>query len=114
MPYADTQAMNEHLAVIAGCVAPGAHGVVVLDGAGWHKAKGLIIPANLTLIAQPPFAPEVNPVENLWEYLRQNHLAIRTCETYEAIVEACCQAWNDLMATPHRIVSLATRPWAEV
>jgi len=113
MPYADTHAMNEHLAVIAACIAPGAHGVVVLDGAGWHKAKGLVIPANLTLIPQPPFAPEVNPVENVWEYLRHNKLAIRTYETYEAIVEACCQAWNHLMATPHRIVSLATRQWAE-
>jgi DDE superfamily endonuclease len=114
MPYADTQAMNEHLAVIAGCVAPGAHGVIVLDGAGWHASKGLVIPPNLTLIAQPPFAPEVNPVENVWQYLRQNQLAIRTYQTYETIVDACCQAWNDLMATPHRIVSLATRQRANV
>jgi DDE superfamily endonuclease len=80
--------MNEHLAVIAVCVAPDAHGVVVLDGAGWHSSKGLITSANLTLISQPPFAPEVNPVETVWEYLRQNKLAIRTYETYEAIVEA--------------------------
>jgi len=114
MPYADTPAMNEHLAVIAAHIAPGAHGVVVLDGAGWHKSQGLVLPPNLTLIAQPPFSPEVNPVENVWEYLRQNQLAIRTYETYEAIVEACCQAENDLMATPHRIVSLATRQWANV
>lgn len=114
MPYADTEAMNQHLAVIAACIAPGAHGVIVLDGAGWHKSQGLVIPANLTLIPQPPFAPEVNPVENVWEYLRQNKLAIRTYETYEAIVEACCQAWNDLMAVPHRIVSLTARQWAEV
>lgn len=114
MPYADTAAMNEHLAAIAARIAPGAHGVVVLDGAGWHSSKALVTPANLTLLTQPPFAPEVNPVENVWDYLRKNNLAIRIYQTYDAIVEACCQAWNDLMAIPQRIVSLATRQWAEV
>ena len=60
MPYADTAAMNEHLAVIAARVAPGAHGVIVLDGAAWHSSRSLVTPANLTLITQPPFAPEVD------------------------------------------------------
>ena len=114
MPYADTEAMNQHLAAIAARVATGSHGVIVLDGAGWHSSKTLVVPPNLTLITQPPFAPEVNPAENVWEYLRKNNLAIRVHETYDAIVEACCQAWNGLMATPQRIVSLATRKWAEV
>jgi DDE superfamily endonuclease len=77
MPYADTEAMNKHLTVIAACITPGAHGVVVLDGAGWHSSKALAVPPNLTLMTQPPFAPEVNPVENVWEYLRKNNLAIR-------------------------------------
>jgi hypothetical protein len=114
MPYADTAAMNEHLAVIAARITPGAHGIIVLDGAGWHCSKALVTPANLTLIIQPPFAPEVNPAENVWEYLRKNKLAIRIYETYDAIVQACCEAWNDLMETPDRIISLASRHWAEV
>lgn len=114
MPYADTAAMNAHLAAIAARIAPGAHGVVVLDGAGWHGSKSLVKPGNLTLITQPPFAPELNPVENVWEYLRGNKLAIRIYETYDAIVQACCEAWNDLMAAPQRIASLTTRQWAKV
>lgn len=114
MPFANTEAMNQHLAVIAARVAPGAHGVVVLDGAGWHSSKALVTPPNLTLVTQPPFAPEVNPAENVWEYLRKNNLAIRVYETYDTIVDACCQAWNDLMAIPQRIASLATREWAKV
>jgi hypothetical protein len=114
MPYADTEAMNQHLAVIAARIAPGAHGVIVLDGAGWHSSKALLTPPNLTLVIQPPFAPEVNPAENVWEYLRKNKLAIRVHETYDDIVQACCQAWNDLMATPQRIASIATRAWAKV
>ena len=114
MPYANTEAMNEHLAVIAARISPGAHGIVVLDGAGWHSSKALAVPPNLTLITQPPFAPELNPVENVWEYLRKNNLAIRIYETYNAIVDACCEAWNDLIATPNRISSIATREWANV
>jgi hypothetical protein len=114
MPYADTEAMNAHLAEIAKSVAKGAHGVVVLDGAGWHDSKDLVRPKNLTLITQPPHAPEVNPVENVWEYLRQNKLAARLYETYEDIVQACCDAWNNLMATPERIVSITARSWANV
>ncbi len=114
MPFAGTEAMNGHLAVIAARITPGAHGVFVLDGAGWHRSKALVTPANLTLITQPPFAPEVNPAENVSEYLRKNKLAIHIYETYDAIVQACCQAWNDLMETPDRIVSLTSRHWAKV
>jgi hypothetical protein len=114
MPYADSQAMNAHLEAIAKAVTPGAHGVVVLDGAAWHGSQMLVRPSNLTLFPQPTYAPEVNPVENVWEYLRQNELAIRVYETYDAIVDACCQAWNDLMAIPDRIASITTREWAKV
>ena len=81
MPCADTAAMNAHLAVIARRIAPGAHGMIVLDGVGWHGSKSLVTPGNLTLVTQPPFAPELNPVENVWEHLRSNKLAIRIHET---------------------------------
>ena len=76
MPFADTQAMNEHLAEIAKTVVPGAHAVIVLDGAGWHGSKALCTPDNITLLPLPPYAPELNPIENVWAYLRANKLAI--------------------------------------
>jgi hypothetical protein len=114
MPYADTEAMNAHLAEISRCVAEGAHAVLVLDGAGWHGAEALDTPANITLAVLPPYSPELNPVENVWEYLRKNKLANRLYETYEDIVDACCTAWSDLMATPGRITSIAERDWANV
>lgn len=114
MPYADTEAMNAHLAEISRCVAQNAHAILVLDGAGWHGAAALDTPANITLVVLPPYSPELNPVENVWEYLRKNKLANRLYETYEDIVEACCGAWSDLMAAPHRIASIAQRNWAEV
>ena len=100
LPRADTEAMNLHLAEIAATVAPGAHAVLVLDGAGWHRGDDLVVPPNLTLLKLPPYAPELNPAENVWEYLRKNKLANRLYDDYRAIVDACCQAWNDFVADP--------------
>src|SRR5690554_978468 len=69
MPFANTAAMNAHLAEIARTVAPGAHAVFVLDGAGGHA---LLVPGNISLVVLPPYRPELNPVENVWQYLRSN------------------------------------------
>jgi transposase len=88
--------------------------VLVLDGAGWHGSGELVVPDNLTLLSLPPYSPELNPVENVWEFLRKNHLANRVYETYEAILDACCTAWNALIAAPEQIASITTRTWAQV
>jgi putative transposase len=106
--------MNLHLTEISRTIAPGAFGVIVLDGAGWHQTGGrLMVPENLTLLHLPPYSPELNPVENVWQYLRQNFLSNRVFASYEAIVDACCDAWNELMASPDRIRSIAQRSWAK-
>lgn len=112
MPYANTQAMQHHLDEISKNVTPGAHGVVLMDGAGWHKAHALKLPDNLSTVLIPPYSPELNPAENIWQFLRQAYLSNRIFETYEAIVEACCTAWNKLVAESGRIQSIATRKWA--
>jgi hypothetical protein len=112
LPYVNTDAMHLHLQEISRHVAPGAHAVLVLDGAGWHGAA-LVVPANLTLLPLPPKSPELNPVENVWEYLRQNQLSLRVWPDYEAIVETCCRAWNALMALPDRLASITRRQWAK-
>lgn len=87
MPFANTEAMNAHLAEIAKTVAPGAHAVLVMDSAGWHGANALRVPDNITIVTLPPYAPELNPVENVWAYLRANRLAISVFDTYDDIVE---------------------------
>jgi transposase len=114
MPYANTEAMNRHLAEIAKAVSPSAHALLVLDGAGWHSTKELVVPPNLTLLQLPPYSPELNPVENVWQFLRQNRLANRLFDSYEAIVDACCKAWNALLANPDRVTSITQRSWAQV
>ena len=113
LPYADTAATGLHLAEIGRAVAPGAHAVVVLDRAGWHGAGDLVVPGNLTLLPLPSYAPELNPVENVWEYLRQNKLSHRVWEGYDAIVATCCEAWNWLVAAPDRLASITRREWAK-
>ncbi len=106
--------MNLHLATISQRVAPGAHAVLELDGAGWHQLGGrLQIPENISLLHLPPYSPELNPVENIWQYLKQNYLSNRVFDTYEDIVDACCEAWNKLMAMPDRIASICTRDGRE-
>jgi DDE superfamily endonuclease len=112
LPYANAAAMRLHLEEISHRVAPGAHAILVLDGAGWHGAADLLVPNNLTLLPLPPRSPELNPVENVWQYLRQNHLSLRVWPDYDAIVETCCRAWNALMSMPDRVVSITGREWA--
>lgn len=112
MPFANTEAMNAHLAEIATTVAPGAHAVVVMDGAGWHGASALRIPDNISIVKLPPYAPELNPVENVWAYLRANRLAISVFDTYDGIVAKCCDAWNFFANDPSRIRSIADREYA--
>jgi len=107
--------MTLHLAEISRLVAPGAHAVVTLDGAGWHQTGGkLRVPDNVSLLPLPPYAPELNPVENVWQFLRQNQLSNRVFDGYDAIVDACCKAWNALIDDPARITSIATRDWSQV
>jgi hypothetical protein len=114
LPTVNIEAMNLHLAEIAKCVSPGAIALVIADGAGWHSSPKLAIPDNIVLLKLPPYAPELNPAENIWEYLRGNALSHQVWETYDAIVEACCDAWNGLMRTPAIIRSIASRTWAQV
>lgn len=112
MPYADTQAMQAHLQEISQAVDPGAHGVVILDRAGWHTTARLVIPDNLTLLPLPPRSPELNPVENVWAFMRDNWLSNRVFTSYEDILDHCCEAWAKLANQPWRIMTLGLRDWA--
>jgi transposase len=115
MPTANTEAMVEHLKEISTQVAPGAHAVVVCDGAGWHqRGKRLRVPRNITLLPLPPYSPELNPMENIWDYLRGNKLSSRVWDTYEEIVDACRDAWLFLVNDLKRIETIARRSWATV
>jgi len=112
MPYCDTPAMQAHLQEISAAVAPGAHAILILDQAGWHLSGRLVVPDNITLLPLPPRSPELNPVENVWQFLRDNWLSNRVFRSYDDIVAHCCEAWNELMDQPWRITSIGRRTWA--
>ena len=112
LPFADTEAMQLHLDEISRHVAGGAHAVLLLDRAGWHTTAELDVPDNMTLILLPSRAPELNPIENIWQYLRQNWLSNRVFDSYDAIVDAACEAWRKLLAVPDTITSIGMRDWA--
>jgi DDE superfamily endonuclease len=114
-PAANTEMMNLHLAEISTQVAPGACAVILCDRAGWHQqGSDLRLPDNVRLLPLPPYSPELNPMENVWDYVRQNKLCSTVWESYDEIVEACRTAWNWFVADPDRIRSIGTRAWATV
>jgi len=112
LPSCNTEAMSLHLAEIATEVAPGAHAVLLLDQAGWHLSNRLVVPPNITLLPLPPKCPELNPVENIWQFMRDNWLSNRIFSSYEALLSLCCEAWNKLIDQPWKIMSIAMRDWA--
>jgi putative transposase len=85
---------------------------ILLDQAGWHGAKALKVPSNISLLQLPPRAPELNGPENIWQFMRQNWLSNRIFKSFDDIVDHCCYAWNTLIDQPWKIMSIARRDWA--
>ncbi len=114
MPFCDTEAMQAHLNEISRTVAKGAHAVLLLDRAGWHTTAKLTMPKNITMILLPARSPELNPQENIWQYMRENWLSNTVFETYDDIIDIACEAWKKLIALPEVIKSIGMREWAHV
>ena len=99
-------AMQVFLDRFATALPTGVHAALLLDGAGWHTAGDIVVPANVSLIFLPPYSPKLNPVERIWLYLRERYLSLRLFVALEDIIAGCCDAWNRLVAEPGRIASL--------
>src|SRR5258706_8276840 len=112
MPICNTAAMNHHLCEISSQVAADAHAVVILDGASWHNSHGLVVPSNITLLALPPYSPELNPVERIWHYLRSHWLANSVFRSLADIMDACEMAWNRFATNTGLVRSLCAVAWA--
>jgi len=111
LPTVNTDVMEIFLNQFADTLDKDVHAVMVLDGAGWHDERALDVPSNVTLVILPPYAPELNPVERVWLYLRERFLSLRVLDDTEAIIDACCAAWNAITAEPGRLKSLTGYPW---
>jgi transposase len=104
--------MNLHLAAISAEVAPGRHAVLLVDQAGWHLTPRLVVPDNITIVPLPAKCPELNPQENVWQFMRDNWISNRIFTCYDNIVDYCCDAWNKLVDQPWTIMSIGLREWA--
>ena len=114
LPHADTEAMQMHIEEIGRAVKPGAHALILLDQAGWHMTKKLELPGNLTLLPLPSACPELNPAENIWQFMRQNYLSAQVFNTYTGILDSIEDAWRTLRNEVGRIASITTREWATI
>ena len=111
LPYANGACFELHLQEISKTIPAKRHGVIIMDQASWHQTKQIQIPDNLSILHLPPYSPELNPQENIWRYLKDSFLSNRVFDNIEAITDACCDAWNSLINTPHLIKSIGTREW---
>ena len=114
LPKASTRAMRIHLTEISRAVAKKVHAITLMDRAGWHTTGKLKLPKNISIILLPSRSPELNPVENVWQYLRQNWLSNRVFPTYGNVLDAGCEAWSKLIAQPETITSIGVRKWAHI
>ncbi len=113
LTHVSVAAMNLLLAEVASQLPPGTHAAMLTDNAGWHTANDLRVPPNITLIHLPPYSPELNAIEKVWQSLRDRYLSGRLFSGTQAIVDACCAAWNSLIAETRRIPSLTDYKWAQ-
>ena len=111
LPWCNTEAMALHLKAISGKVTPGYHAALLVDQAGWHLSARLVVPDNISIVPLPPKCPELNPQENVWQFLRDNWLSNRVFTSYDNLVDHCCAAWNKLIDQPWTIMSLGRRDW---
>jgi transposase len=110
MPHVDIPTIDAFLAEISRRLAPGVHAVLIWDGAGYHTG-GVAVPANITLLPLPPYSPELNPIENLWHYLRSHHWSLRVYRDYEALKEAAVEAWRAVCLIPELVRSICAAPY---
>lgn len=109
LPRRNTEGMTLHLADISAAVALGTQAVLLLDQARWHQLVGLVVPANITRLPLPAKCPELNPVGNVWQFMRDNGLSNCILKSYDDILDHCCFAWRRLTDQPWRIMSIGLR-----
>jgi len=113
LPDASTEMMNLFLEQTSQTFCK--HFIVMqVDGAGWHRANELVIPENIRLIPQPAYSPELNPVEHIWDELREKYFQNRIFSSLDLLIEQLCQGLNDLADNPERLRSLTGFPHLNV
>jgi transposase len=111
MPELNTAVVNLFLEEFSRSLAPGVHAVLIWDNAGYHTSGGLVVPPNVSLIGLLPYSPELNPVENLWHYLRSHHWSHRVYLDYEALRDAAAVAWRAVCLDREKMRTICAAPY---
>lgn len=106
MPGLNTEVVNLFLGQFSRELPAGVHAVLIWDGAGFHTGKGLVVPGNVSLIRLPPYSPELNPVENLWHYLRSHHWSNREYAGYKGLQEEAIRSVRAVCQDAERLKTL--------
>jgi putative transposase len=110
LPHVDSEGMSVFLRSTAKAFK-GDTCVMILDGAGWHRAKTLRVPKNMRLIPLPPYSPELNPVEHIWAWLRNHTMKNTTFQSIDSVMDTLCQGLNDLTKNPELVKSMTCFSW---
>uniref|UniRef100_UPI0034502517 transposase n=1 Tax=uncultured Pseudoalteromonas sp. TaxID=114053 RepID=UPI0034502517 len=113
-PLVNKEAMTQHMRQISHAAPIGRHAVVIIDGAGWHTFDTAAEFKNLTLIKLPPYSPELNPIEQVWSWIRQHCLSNRVFSGYDEIVDEVSKAWNHFISVPDRVKKMCNREWIKL
>ena len=111
LPYTNTDAMQLYLDEFSKKISAGKHVALIVDNAGWHVAKNLNIPDNITLIPLPSYSPELNAMEQVWDWMKDNYLSNMCFKNYDEIVDKICESWNAFCAKLELVKSLCLREW---
>ena len=114
LPHVNMKMMGLHLAEVSRCVVEGSHAVVVLDRATWHVSEKLVVPSNVSLVPLPPYSPELNSAEQVWQQLRKLKLSNVAYADYDSILDSACEAWNMFVNEKGNIKKLCSRKWAKI
>ena len=112
-PQLNTEIINLFLAQFSRTLPLDEHAVMIWDGAGFHRSNSLSVPTNITLVQLPPYSPELNPIENLWHYLKSHHWSNRAYDDYDALEKAAMTAWQKSVLNTELMKTVCAAPYTQ-
>ena len=112
LPDKDTEMMQLFLDEFSKTIPAEKHVALITDRAGWHITQYLKTPKNISFVFLPPYSPELNSIEQLWQQLKQKYLSNRCFKNYKEILSSVSSAWKAFTSVSGTIESLCSRSWA--
>lgn len=112
-PALNAAVVNLFLQQFSATIPGDEHAVLIWDGAGYHTSKQLAVPENITVVQLPPYSPELNPIENLWHYLKSHYWSNQAYADYDALEDAAVKAWQTAVLETELMKTVCAAQYAE-